>query len=88
MDRFSLEILERTVELAVEAMPPEENPRIVACVTAIRDYIESPHPAYEKTVSAAVIELSEIARMNSYFLIAARLAPIAQQLSGMASRAG
>jgi hypothetical protein len=41
-----------------------------------------------------VTELSEIARLNSYFLIAVRLAPIARQLSegygtpGVASCAG
>ena len=80
MDRFSLEILERTAELAIDAMPPEQNPRVVACVIAIRDYIEFPNAAYEKTLQTAVIELLEIARLNCRFLIASRLAPIARQL--------
>jgi hypothetical protein len=42
MDRFSLEILERTVKLAIEAMPPDENPRLVPCVVTILDYIKFP----------------------------------------------
>ena len=80
MDRFSLEILERTAELAIDAMPPEQNPRVVACVTTIRDYIELPNAADEGTLHRAVIELLEIARLNCQFLIAARLEPIARQL--------
>ncbi len=80
MDRFSLEILERTVKLAIEAMPPDENPRLVPCVVTILDFIKLPDPAGHMTLWSAVTELSEIARVNCQFLIAARLAPIARQL--------
>lgn len=82
MDRFSLEILERTVLLAIEAMPPDENPRIVECAATILDYVESPHAVPEAAVLAAVVELAEIARGHYQFLISARLAPIARQLGG------
>ena len=88
MDLFSLEILERTLELAVEAMPPEHNPRVVVCVIAIRDYIHSPFPIHKKALSAAILELLEIARSNCQFLIAARLAPIARQLSEPGGKSG
>lgn len=88
MDLFSLEILERTVDLAVQAMPPEQNPRVVACVTAIRDYIQAPDPLYERTVQPAVLELLEIARLNGQFHIAARLVPIARQLGDAGGKSG
>ncbi|HEY2384214.1 MAG TPA: hypothetical protein VGK48_23825 [Terriglobia bacterium] len=80
MDRFSLEILERTVQLAIEAMPPDENPRLVECVVTILDYIKSPEAADERTLLPALTELLELARANHQFLIAARLAPIVRQL--------
>lgn len=82
MDRFSLEILERTVLLAIEAMPPDENPRIVDCAVTILDYVASPQLVADTAVHAAVLELAEIARANYQFLISARLAPIARQLGG------
>ena len=80
MDRFSLEILDRTVKLAIEAMPPDENPRLVPCVVTILDFIKLPAPSDHLDLWSAVTELSEIARVNCQFLIAARLAPIARQL--------
>jgi hypothetical protein len=81
MDRFSLEILERTVELTIEAIPPEQNPRVVACIGAIQDYIGSPNLVFERNLRPALLELSEIARSNCEFLIAARLASIRRQLN-------
>ena len=81
MDRFSLEILERTVKLAIEAMPPDENPRLIPCVVTILDYIKFQDPTDQMTLRSAVTELSEIARVNCQFLIATRLAPIARQLA-------
>lgn len=80
MDRFSLEILERTVQLAIEAMPPDENPRLVECAVTILDYTKSPESVGDRTLSAALTELLEISRTNCQFLIAARLAPIVRQL--------
>ncbi|HEY2384239.1 MAG TPA: hypothetical protein VGK48_23950 [Terriglobia bacterium] len=88
MDLFSVEILDRTVELAVDAMPPDQNPRVAACVIAIREYIESPNPLYERALQRAVLELLEIARLNCQFLIAARLAPIARRLSEPGGQSG
>ena len=54
MDRFSIEILERTVKLAIEAMPPDENPRLVPCVVTILDYIKLPDPAGRSATAASV----------------------------------
>jgi hypothetical protein len=80
MDRFSIVILERTVELATEAMPPDQDPRVAECVSVIRQYIESPNSDYDKKLHYAVTALLGIARENCQFLIAARLSPIASQL--------
>jgi len=88
VDRFSQEILERTIELAIEAMPPDKNPRAALCVKTILAYIESPDAHDEQTVRTAVIELMQIARQNGLFFIAARLAPIAHQLTGLYGKSG
>jgi hypothetical protein len=80
MDRFSIVILERTVELATEAMPPDQDPRVAECVRTILEYIESPNSGYDKELHHAVNALLGIARENCQFLIAARLSPIAQHL--------
>jgi hypothetical protein len=81
MDRFSLEILERTIELAIESMPPADNPRVAACVGAILPYVKSPKADEEGTVQTALIELVQVSRLNGQFLIAARLSHIVNQLS-------
>ncbi len=80
LDLFSLEILERTVELALDAMPPEGNPRVGACATAIRDCIQSLN-ADSKKLEAAVNQLLSIARSNGQFFIVARLLPIVRELA-------
>ena len=80
MDRFSLVILERTVELATEVMPADKDPRIAASVSVIRQYIASPDSEYGKELYYAVNALLGIARENRQFLIVARLSPIAGQL--------
>ena len=82
MDRFSLEILERTVLMAIEAMAPDENPRIVECAVTILDYVALPQVAAEADLYAALVELADIARANGQYLISARLAPIARELGG------
>jgi|SwirhisoilCB1_FD_contig_71_4132078_length_574_multi_2_in_0_out_0_2 hypothetical protein len=81
MDRFSLEVLERTIELAVESMPPEDHPRVAACVGALLPYVKSPKADEEETVQTALIELVQVSRLNGQFLIAARLTHIVNQLS-------
>jgi hypothetical protein len=86
MDRCSLEILERTVELAIEAMPPSENPSVAVCMNAIVAHIESPSTKDEEALRDAVTELMETARLNCHFLIAARLARIAHQLGGFSNK--
>lgn len=82
MDGFSLEILQRTVDLALDAIPPDETPNIIGCVITIRDYVKSPDAIDERELLSAILELLEIARSKSQFLIAARLSPIARQLRG------
>ena len=72
MDLFSIEVLKRTVELAIKAMPPEVNPSVGACATAIRDFIDSPISTNLKGLQAAVTELLNLARSNGQFFIAAR----------------
>jgi hypothetical protein len=81
MDAFSVVILERSVELAIEAMPPDQAPRVAECASTIRQYIESPNSEYDKELYYAVADLLRIARENRCFSIAARLSPIAQQLA-------
>ena len=87
MDRFSIEILERTLQLAIEAMPPDENPRLVDCVVTILDYIKLPDSVDERTFLSALTELLELSRTNCQFLIAARLVPIVRQLHERARNA-
>ena len=40
MDDFALIVLERTLELATERMPPNEKPRVAECVDVIRRYMK------------------------------------------------
>ena len=79
VDLFSLAILDRTVELAIEAMLPSQNPRAGACIKTIREFTLAPGSAADEMFKAAVRELTEIARTNRQFQIAARLDAIALQ---------
>jgi hypothetical protein len=82
MGRISLAILQSTIDLAIEAMPPDGNPRIVECAVTIRDYLRCPEITGEQALLGAVVELQEIARMNYQFILAARLSTIARELRG------
>jgi hypothetical protein len=77
MDRASIVILERTLELATELM--SEDVRVGEYLDVIRIYLESPEPDSEKQLQHAVAELLTIARQNQQFLIAIRLQAFMRQ---------
>ena len=52
MDRASIVILERTLELATELMP--DDVRVANCMDAIRHYVESPDVVSEQELHHAV----------------------------------
>ena len=81
MHGFSFVILERTLELATEAMPSENYPRVSECADIIRRYIDSPISYDENQLGPAVTELADLAHQNRQFLIATRLQDVARQLS-------
>lgn len=41
MDGFSLAVLERTLELVIDAVPPDQDPAVAEGVNAIRRYLDS-----------------------------------------------
>ena len=82
MDRASIVILERTLELATELMP--QDARVADCMDVIRIYLESPDVDSEKPLEHAVSELLAIARHNQQFVIATRLQAFIQQRSHVA----
>jgi hypothetical protein len=71
MDRASIVILERTLELAAELLPQDVH--VVDCMDTIRICLESPDIDVEEQFQHAVSDLSAIARKNLQFVIAARL---------------
>jgi len=79
MHGFSFVILERTLELATEAMPSENYPRVSECADIIRRYIDS-FSYDENQLGQVVTELADLAHQNWHFLIAARLQDFARQL--------
>jgi hypothetical protein len=85
MKGFSHFVLEYTLELATDAMPPEENPRVASCIQVIRQYLDLslaqwPDADYDKELRQPVIELMDIALQKRQFLIAARLQDIVRFL--------
>jgi CHASE3 domain sensor protein len=82
MDRASIVILERTLELAAELLP--QDARAVEYMDVIRTYLESPNTDSEARLQQAVAELLAIARQNQQFLIAARLQAFVRQHSDVA----
>jgi hypothetical protein len=80
MDRFSLVVLGNTLELATDAMPADNHPRVADCVKIIQEYIDFPHSHDEHELGRVVIELADLARQNHEFLINARLRDFALQL--------
>jgi hypothetical protein len=80
MNDFSLTVLERTLDLAAGAMPPEKNPEAAKCVKLIRDYIASPGPQDGRRLQQIVAELAQIARQSGQFLIATRLEAFTEEL--------
>ena len=81
MNDFSLTVLERTLDLAAGAMPPEKNPEAAKCVRLIRDYIESAGPQDGRRLQHVVAELAHIARQSGQFLIATRLEAFTRELN-------
>jgi hypothetical protein len=80
MNDFSLTVLERTLDLAAGAMPPEKNPDAAKCVQLIRGYIASSEPRDGRRLGQVVAELANIARQSKQFLIATRLEAFTKDL--------
>jgi hypothetical protein len=84
MDEFSFIVLERTLELVLETMPAEDDPRIAECVNVIRRFVgpteETPTAAREEKVRTSVLRLSQFAQQEGNFLVALRLEAIARQM--------
>jgi hypothetical protein len=83
MNDFSLTILERTLDLAAGAMPPEKNPEAAKCVLLIRGYIASSEPGDGRKLGQIVAELANIARQSKQFLIATRLEAFTKDLKAV-----
>jgi hypothetical protein len=80
MDVFALEVLERTLELATDTMPPEQDPAVAAAVSVIRRSIESSDKQDRIDLHRGIMQLAERARENRQFLIAARLEAFAREI--------
>jgi hypothetical protein len=73
MDVFALAVLERTLELVIDAMPPEQDPEVAVAVNVIQRSIESSEYQDRAALKRSLLQLSKIAQENRQFLIAARL---------------
>ena len=82
MDRASVVILERTLDLAAELLP--EDDRLIECLDVIRFDLESPDSDSEERLQHAVAELLAIARRNQQLLIATRLEALLHKRSDVA----
>jgi hypothetical protein len=86
MSGFSRIVLEHSVRLALEAIPPERDARAAECVRDIRRYLrwmddEASALDYRDHLCDAVRELSGIALMHRELSIADRLQDIVEQLT-------
>src|SRR4051812_43003576 len=86
MDDFSQVVLESTLDLVTEVMPPASYPHVSECVNAARCCMTStPNDRSNSDQDAILLEyvnqLFEIARQNGLFLIAGRLRTIARCLT-------
>jgi len=79
MHRFSLVVLENTLELATAAMPPDNHARVAECARIIRQYIDSPYSHEQNQLGPLVMELADLAQQNHEFLISTRLRDFARQ---------
>jgi hypothetical protein len=80
MDGFALVVLERTLELVVDAMPPDQDPAVADGVNAIRRYLESPQAQNAASIQPVVMKLAGLAHDRRQFLIAARLEAFAREM--------
>ena len=81
MDVFALAVLERTLELVSDTMPPEQDPAIAVAVNVIRRSIESPDTQDRADLRRGIIQLARLAHENRQFLIAARLEAFAREMN-------
>jgi len=82
MHGFSLVVFERTLELVVDAMPPDQDPAVAESVNAIRRYLESPDTQSAASIEPVVKKLAELAHHHRQFLIAARLEAFVREMRG------
>ena len=86
MSGFSRIVLEHSIRLVLEAIPPERDARIAECVRDIRRYLrwtadEGSVMDYRDHLRDAVSELSGIALMHHELSIASSLQDIVEQLT-------
>ena len=87
MDVFSFIVLENTLdELTTRATRCNENSRLEECVTVIRacmqlTAMDPSNQDYTQKLHHALTELSQIARQNGEYIVAARLKTIAHQVT-------
>jgi hypothetical protein len=82
MHGFSLVVLERTLELVVDAMPTDQDPAVAESINAIRRYLESPDTQSAASIEPVVKKLAELAHDHRQFLIAARLEAFVREMHG------
>jgi hypothetical protein len=83
MRGFSRIVLESTLELAVEAMPPDRDARVTECVEVIHRYLDRAEPSSpddEEQIRSVVAALLDISLQHHQYLISGRLEEIALQL--------
>ena len=73
MDVFAIAVLERTLELVGDTMPPEHDPAVAVAVNVIRRSLESADSQDLANLHRGIKQLSRLAHENRQFLIAARL---------------
>ena len=74
-------VLERTLELVGDTMPPEQDPAVAVAVNVIRRSMESPDLQDQADLHRGVIQLARLAHENRQFLIAARLEAFAKEMN-------
>jgi len=81
MDIFALAVLERTLELVSDTMPPEQDPAVAGAVNVIRRSMESSDTQDRPELRRSILQLARLAHQSRQFLIAARLEAFAKEMN-------
>jgi hypothetical protein len=82
MDVFAQAVLERTLELVSDTMPPEQDPAVAVAVNVIRRSMESADTQARADLHRGILQLARLAHESRQFLIAARLEAFAREMNG------